>query len=424
MFIEIILCILFGVTSGIFTGLTPGIHINLISLIIISFSPILINYLSPVSLGIFIISMAITHTFLDSLPGIYLGAPDESQILNALPGHKMLMDGEGHNAVKLTVIGSAGCLLIALLCFPITIRFMKFAYPLIKDSIGYILIVIMVYMIIKEKKLNKILKAFLMFLMSGVFGLIVLNIPTLNQPLFPLLSGAFGISLLTISLMDNTSIPEQDITKELTIKKSVIASSTLAGTFVATIAGFLPGFGSSQAAILGQQILGLGTKIGLWKDIDSKGFLIMVGGINTANMLTSIATVYVLGKARNGAIIAINKILETANHNIDTNAGSVINIRIVIIFLFSILVAAGIASILALKISKIFSKVIVKVNYTLLVSTIIIFIIILTTYFDGFLGLAILITSTAIGILATKLNVGKNHLMGCLILPVICYFVL
>ncbi|MBT4539986.1 hypothetical protein HOC35_00590 [Candidatus Woesearchaeota archaeon] len=405
MLLETLLCTFFGVSVGIFTGLTPGIHINLISLLIISFSPFLLRILSPTSLGVFIICMAITHTFLDSLPGIYLGAPDESQVLNVLPGHRMLLKGEAHNAVKLTVIGSFGCLILALISIPFTIKLMHTAYPLIKNHIGYALIIIMLFMIFREKRIKKIINAFFMFLTAGVFGLIVLNIHTLNQPLFPLLSGLFGLSMLIISLMDKTNIPEQNLDKKLEIKKSILAKSIFAGTFVATIAGFLPGFGSSQAAILGQQIVSFG------EDIGEKGFMIMVGGINTANMLTSIATAYILGKARNGAVLAINEIL------------GVIDLRAMIIFLITLLIASGIAVMLALKISKIFSRLVVKVNYTLLVSTIILFIIILTIYFDGFVGLSILIVSSSIGILATKLGVGKNHLMGCLILPVILYFV-
>ena len=60
----------------------------------------------------------------------------------------------------------------------------------------------------------------------------------------------------------------------------------------------------------------------------------------------------------------------------------------------------------------------------IVVSLIIGFITLLTFFFDGFIGLTILITATAIGILASSWGIGKNHLMGCLILPVILYFVL
>ena len=129
-------------------------------------------------------------------------------------------------------------------------------------------------------------------------------------------------------------------------------------------------------------------------------------------MLISIATAYVLHKARNGAILTVNTLMGE------------ISLAEVILFLGVALVVGGIAAILALNTSKIFSKLIVKVNYNYIVYGIIGFITILTLCFDGFLGFTILLTATAIGIVASSLNVGKNHLMGCLILPVILYFIL
>ena len=95
-----------------------------------------------------------------------------------------------------------------------------------------------------------------------------------------------------------------------------------------------------------------------------------------------------------------------------------------VLFLGIALTVGGISVILAIYISKIFSKFIVKVNYANIVWSIIIFITCLTIIFDGFLGLFILITATAIGIATSMWGVGKNHLMGCLILPVILFFIL
>ena len=94
---------------------------------------------------IFIIAMSITHTFLDSIPGIYLGAPDEAMALSILPGHKMLLKGEGHNALKLTVIGSFFSLVLCLLLSPFLIKIVTFAYPIVKNYIGQILIVVITY---------------------------------------------------------------------------------------------------------------------------------------------------------------------------------------------------------------------------------------------------------------------------------------
>jgi len=399
-FIEIIIALALGISSGIITGLIPGIHVNLIAVIIISLSPFLLQFTSPIILAIFIISLAITHTFLDSIPSIYLGAPDEAQALNVLPGHRLLHRGEGHNAIIYTVIGSFGCLLLGIVLFPIFIISMEKIFPLVKNSIGYILTLIMIFMIGKEK--GKRLKSLVTFLLAGCLGLIVFAIPNLKQPLFPLLSGLFGFSILLSSLLQNSTIPQQQV-KPLTISNKNIVKSVSAASGVGFIAAFLPGFGSSQAAIVATNIVG---------DVGDEGFLALVGGINTANMLISIATAYVLDKARNGAIVTVKTLLGE------------VGFEQMVLFLGVALVVGGVASILAILLSKIFSRLIVKVNYSHIVYTIIGFITILTFVFDGFIGISILFTSTAIGLITAYWGVGKNHLMGCLILPVILFFVL
>ena len=402
MFSDIILPLFLGVCFGTFTGLTPGIHVNLIALLTLSFSPLLLNFLPPIGLGVFIIALAITHSFLDSIPSIYLGAPDEAQALNVLPGHRLLNKGEGHNAIIYTLIGSMGCLIICLILFPLFLFSMARIAPLVSGIIGYLLALIMIFMIAKEK--NKWLKSLALFMMAGILGLIVLNgLPNLNQPLFPLLSGLFGFSILLVSLLQKSKIPKQDLSKPLTISKKNIIKSTTAASGVGFIAAFLPGFGNSQAAIVATNIVG---------DIGDEGFLSLVGGINTANFLISIGTAYMLNKARNGAILTVNKLLDG------------ISLSEMLVFLAAALLAGGLAVLLALKISRIFSNYIVKVNYFYLVIGILAFITLLTLYFDGLTGLLILLTATAIGLTASFWKVGKNHLMGCLILPVILWFVL
>ena len=397
---EIVIALVLGVATGIITGITPGIHVNLVSLLILSSAAFLLQITTPAALGTFIISLAITHTFLDALPSIYLGAPDEAQALNVLPGHRLLLKGEGHNAIVYTVIGSLGSLLLGALLFPLFIVSMNYLQPILQGIIGYILALIIMYMIGKDK--GKRLKSLVLFLLAGCLGLLVFSIPTLKQPLFPLLSGLFGFSILLVSFMQKSKIPTQNLNKPLTISNKNMTKAISAASGMGFIAAFLPGFGSSQAAIIATNIVG---------DIGDEGFLVLVGGINTANMLISIAAAYILDKARNGAIVVVRELLQG------------IGFQEMILFLAVALIAGCIAALLTIYVSKVFAKFIVKVNYNYMVISIIVFITLLVAYFDGVLGLTILFTSTAIGLLASSWGVGKNHLMGCLILPVILYFV-
>ncbi|MBW2965080.1 tripartite tricarboxylate transporter permease [Candidatus Woesearchaeota archaeon] len=400
MLIQLMIAIALGISAGIITGLTPGIHINLVSLILLSISPILLNYTNPIVLCCFIIAMSVTHSFLDAIPSIFLGAPDADQALNVLPGHKLLLEGKGFEAVKLTVIGSLLCLLLAVAIVPIMLPITKIIYPLLKNYIGYLLIAIVCFMILKDKGR---LMNLVMFLMSGVLGIIVLNMPTLKDPLFPLLSGLFGTSMLVVSLTQKVKIPKQTFTETIKVEKKNIAKAIGAGTLAGSLTGFFPGLGPAQGAVLASQ---------LTRDIGDYGFMILVGGINTVNFTLSLVTLYTIEKARNGAVIVVSKLLE--QYSLITLA----------VFIAAALIAGAASTFLALKISRLFARMMEKVNYTHIASAVIMLITALVIYFSGFLGLLVLIVATAVGIIPGLTGTARNHQMGCLILPVILFFIL
>ena len=213
----------------------------------------------------------------------------------------------------------------------------------------------------------------------------------------------FGVSSLFISLWTKTKIPKQKISKETKIKSKSAQKAIFTSVFSGGLVSFLPGLGNAQAAIIGSSII---------KEVEAKSFLMMVGGINTVNFILSFISLYVLDKARNGSIVAISKILE------------LFNLNHLILFIGVVLVAGGIAVFSALLISKFFAKYIVKVKYNLLCLSIIIFITIIVILLSGWLGLLVLAVSACLGIVPPLLGIGRNHLMGCLILPVILYFIL
>ncbi len=398
MIMEIMLAIIIGVALGTFTGLAPGIHINLVSVLIITVSPFLLTLTTPLNLAVVIVAMSVTHTFLDAIPSIYLGAPDSEEVLSVLPGHKMLLQGNAYHAVVLNTIGSLASLVVIVSLVPVMIPLVVKFYPVIASYIGYILIATSLFMILREKQ--KIL-VLIIFLLSGALGLGVFNLG-LKDPLFPLLSGLFGVSGLLLSVKNKVKIPAQRISYPQ-VRKSAGFQAIAATLFSGTLTSFLPGFSSAQAAILGSSVT---------KNIGDEGYLILVGGANTVNMILSVVALYVIDKARNGSIIAVSKLLGTLTKD---------NL---ILILACILVVGGIATILTLKLSKVFSGIISKVNYKLLCISIISLIILLTFVLTGPLGFLVLVVSTSLGIIPQLKNIGRNHTMGCLLIPVILYFVL
>ncbi|MGM5485460.1 MAG: tripartite tricarboxylate transporter permease [Nanobdellota archaeon] len=375
-------------------------HINLLSLILLSLVPFFSNFTSLTTLACFIISMSVTHTFLDPLPSIFLGAPDSDTALGVLPGHRYLLKGHGLMAVKLTALGSFGALIISIAIFPLLLYFLKPLYGFVEDYIGMVLIIVVIFMILRD---NKKLWAFLVFLMSGTLGILVLSYPALDNPLFPMLSGLFGVSTLLISLNSDSALPKQKIQKRTEVRPSLTTKALLSGQFSGFLTAILPGVGAGTAAILSLQIT---------RDLGDRGFLILMGSINTVNFILSIAALYVLGKPRNGAVVAVKEML-----------GS-LSLDSAVIFLFVSLISGALAFILAIRIGKLFAGYIYRVDYRKLVISVVLFILLLTFLMTGFRGILVLVVSTAVGAVPAIVKVARVNSMACLLLPVITYFTL
>jgi len=154
MLFELLLALLLGVIAGVITGLIPGIHINLVSLLLVSISGYFLGFVHPLSLGVFIVAMAVTHTFLDIIPSVFLGAPDADTALAVLPGHKLLLEGRGYEAIKLATIGSLLCLLATIMVIPFLLPFLPAVYGFLQPYIGWILLAVVIFMILKESGLR------------------------------------------------------------------------------------------------------------------------------------------------------------------------------------------------------------------------------------------------------------------------------
>ena len=217
MLLEILLAIFIGILAGTFTGLIPGIHINLIGAFLISLSVGILAKINPIYLTVFIVAMAITHTFVDFIPSIFMGCPDTDTELSVLPGHELLKQGLGYQAVVLTCYGSlAAVIILTIIAIPIS-KLMQIAYPYILAILPFLLIAISIFLVSIEK--HK-LQALQVFLLTGFLGLIILNMNSVNQPLLPLLSGLFGSSMILTSIKSNPPIPLQIITKpKINLKK-------------------------------------------------------------------------------------------------------------------------------------------------------------------------------------------------------------
>lgn len=408
MLIEFFVALILGVLVGTLTGLTPGIHINLVAVMLLSFSVFLLNLTTPIILTIFIVSMAITHTFLDFIPSIFLGAPNEDSFLSILPGHQLLLKGKAYYAIVYTLYGGLAALVIILLFTPIFIYLLPLVYPYFQKIMWIVLTIVSVLLIRSEP--DKKLLALIIFLVAGFLGIATLNL-NIKEPLLPLLTGLFGASNLFISIRQNTKIPSQKIfpLKNIKLPKSSIAKTSLASIISAPFTAFLPGLGASEAAIIGQRALNIE---------DNREFLFLLGAISTIIMGLSFIAFYSIQKTRTGAAVAVSRLLPEPT------------INNLILIISTIIISGLIAFQLAIFISKVVSKNIHKIKYSKLSSIILIILLVIVFIFSDFtlkgkiISLLIFFTSTSLGIFTILSGVRRMHLMGCLLVPTILFYLL
>jgi len=394
MLIEILLFLFLGIVFGTITGLIPGIHINLIGVFLITLAASFLSFLNPIYFVVFITAMAITHTFVDFIPSVFLGCPDTDTELSILPGHDLLKKGKGYEAITLTTYGSlAAIFVLIVLAFPVANLLERF-YDFLKILIPGLLILVSFFLISSEKKMKN---ALVVFLLTGLLGLAILNLD-MKEPLLPLLTGLFGSSMLIISIKDKIFIPKQKISKI----KVKIFKPLLGAVIASPLCSFLPGLGSGQAAIIGNSI----------SKTDKKGFLVLLGATNTLVMGFSFVALYAIARTRTGATVALQEII------------GILSKEILVLILGVILISGIVSFFLTIKLAKFFSKKIEKINYILLCELTLIVLIIIVFLVSGFLGLFVLAASTATGIYCISLGVKRTNMMGCLLLPVIILYLI
>lgn len=391
--------IILGLLLGIISGVIPGLHVNLISLLIIQNILFLQNYFSTLEIAITILTLTFTSLFFGTLAEIFTGIPDESQVSNALPGHQLVLKGLGYEAVFYTTVGKFFAIISLLLLSPLLFIFLPQTYTMVKPYTGYFLIAISLMAIYSHKGIR--LKSLALFLFSGTLGILMLNSSFIKEPIFLLFVGSFGITSMLDSLFEKSKIPPQKITSPSIPFKEVIKTAfsiTPLGIFFS----LFPAIGPSHISIMSGKIVK--------KQTDN--LLLLSSIISSLNVIASIFTLYLINKARNDPIVNVGAILKT------------ITFQNLLLFITVILVVSTISVLLVLWISKKFLHLMTKINYFLLNSVLLLFLVILTFILTGFQGLLIIIVCTALGLYATHNEISRQHIMGALIIPVMCYYLI
>ncbi len=391
-----------GIIAGAVAGVIPGVHPNLLASIAVAVSGL--GFFQGersivVGFAVMVVAMSMVNGFVNFVPATYLGAPDDETVTSVLPAHKYMLQGRGHEAVLVTVISALAGVVISCISVPLLLVTLDELEMVVKPTIPWVLGGVTIFLIGREKEARRIGYAIMVTLFAAVLGFFTLNELGIKEPFLPMLSGLFGLPGLIRGVKSQGGIPKQ----VHSFPKLERAGLTMAMTFVAgSLFSFLPGLGPSQAAVVCASMI---------KKKAEKMFLMINGGLNTVSMIIGFVTMYVIDKARNGSVVAIGKLIGE------------IAMSELILFMGVILCVVYPAVLITIIISKKCGEVLGKMNYKKVCYGVIGLIILLTGILSGVKGLIVLGTATAIGMVTAIVDVQRNHLMSCIMVPTVAYYV-
>lgn len=376
--------VMLGILFGTVTGITPALHVNTLASIVGSFltSPGGFSYV------VLLYSMGLTHTFLDAFPSTFFGIPEEETAISVLPAHRLALQGRGLEVIAISLKAS---LLAAIFSLFLAVPYVLLARHY-TAFLGKVAVFLLAFFLVITEKGVKRLYALLIFILSGAFGLVVDKLP-LREPYFHVFVGLFGIPAILFSLNNNRKIELKD--SEIQMPKKRFLKFSFIGTCFGMLASLLPTFTSSQAALLGS-----------FFSKDERTFLTIVFSVNTSNFIFGLINFYATGKTRNGILVLIKDLYYPLSPE-----------ELVILFLVTIM-TSSIVNFYGMALSEMLGRAISKINYTKLNLAVLVFVWAASLYFDGLLGLMVLLTATIIGVSTTLLKIKRTTCMGVLMLKI------
>ncbi len=394
--IEAIGAILIGCFLGIFSGLAPGIHVNTIAMVFGAFAA-----KQDLNFALMVVSMTITHSFLDFVPSILLGAPDAENFLSALPGHRMLLRGKALKAIRLAVAGGLFGTIFSFALLPFFGAFVLETVSFLYGMIPIILLASLLLVMFSEKGLKKKIFAIIVAALSGTIGLLCLDYSSSGgNTLFALVTGFFGVSTIVFSLKEKTTMKPQK--KEKTRFSAIpILKASFLGTIASALVSLFPAIGPSQAAFIVKKFSG---------KISTEKYLVVLGAISTASSVFSFFVLYLVGKARTGTAVAVRNVLSLGENEMLAVSAA-------------ILIAAGLSVLITNFVSVKMLGGMQKIEYWKLNVSALAIMVLLVFFMAGTSGLLLLFASTATGLAALGAKVKRTNCMAFLILPTIAYYV-
>ncbi|MFP9193429.1 tripartite tricarboxylate transporter permease [Natrialbaceae archaeon A-CW1-1] len=395
-FTAALLCwILGGAALGSISGLIPGLHANNFALLLAGVAPSMPG--PPLFVGCAMLSAGVVHTFLNAVPAMALGVPDAEMAVTALPGHRMVLEGRGFEAIRLSAVGSLLAVLIAIpLAIPVTVA-VTAVYPQLRANLSIILLVIVLALVASEYTWFRRVAGALSFLLAAVLGWATLDISP-DAPLeaggmlAPLFAGLFGAPVL-IDAIRGGGVPPQG-GRELRMTRPMLTITAIAGTLAGAIVGYLPGISAAIAAVAVLVVLPGGA--------NDRGYIVATSGVDTSNTIFALFALVAIGQPRSGVMVAFQ------------NANAPLELPILV---SGVVIAGIIGFALVILIGDAYLELVGRIAYWKISAVVLTLLLCLSYLFTGLTGVGVFVIAAVVGLVPVRLRARRVHLMGVLIGP-------
>jgi putative membrane protein len=390
-------CIGAGSIMGTISGLIPGLHANNFALVLASVASSVPA--APLLVGVTMLAAGVVHTFVNVVPALALGVPDAETAVTTLPAHRLVQQGRGEEAIRLTALGSLlAVVCAAVLAVPVT-RGMEAGYPTIMDNMALVLVAVVVAMIVAEPTRRAQFGGAIAMLASGLLGAVTLSIEP-SAPLdaggmlAPLFAGLFGAPIL-LDAMAGGGVPRQSGPMIRSTRQRVLVTA-LAGALAGAIVGYLPGISAAIAAVAVLAVLPGG--------VDDRGYVVATSGVDTANTIFALFALSAIGQPRTGVMVALQK------------TGAPVELPIL---LAAVALSGVVGFVVVLTVGDWYLQVVGQADYRTLSMSVIALLLVVSFLLAGWVGILAFCVATAIGLIPPHLGARRVHLMGVLIGPLV-----
>ncbi|MFP4393992.1 MAG: tripartite tricarboxylate transporter permease [Anaerolineales bacterium] len=409
-----------GAVAASLLALVPALHIYNVAGFLILLRDPLSSVLPPEAMAFLFLGMITGYAMLNTIPSIFLSAPDDSTVFIVLPGQKYLLQQRGYEAVVLTGVGGLGGIAALVLMTPVASRIFPMIREILRPHLAWILWTIIAYMLLSEwpkgtgrapagwarwwEGWKSLTAGLVTFLLSGLLGFVLMYrslvpVEVSYQNLLPAFVGLFAVPWVIQNLLARIELPAQHIARDVDAPLDKIFQGTAAGVMGGLFAAFFP----VVTGGIGGFLAGHATA-----QRDERAFIISQGASKIVYYVGGFLLYFVPGLhlTRGGMAWMVSTQYSTYTPEAYYWATA------------AVLIAGVVAFFLSLAFTRVVIALTARVSYRTISLFTLGILLIVVVAMTGLGGLAICAVATGIGLIPVLWGSRRMNAMGVLLLPI------